>query len=439
MLTFIQRNIILKFLKTNPGYLGIILVRIPRAPTIDDIDPRNSKVLIRIDINSPIDPETGRILDTTRFKSHVRTIKELVVERNNALVLMSHQGRPGSTDFVLLNNHSRILSEHLGMEVRYIDDIIGPAARNAIDSLNNGEILLLENTRLLSEETIEMVPEKHATSIFVRRLSEHFDYYVNDAFATAHRSQPSIVGFPLVLPSSMGRLMEKEVNALSKVFNPEVEPKIFVLGGAKVHDTLRIIEHIVANKVADRILTTGLVAFLFMVSKGIDIGKQQKALLEKKGILPLVPRARRLLLKGAPVETPIDFKVEMPDGSVEIRALGSLDGPAKDIGPQTVTMYGEFFQEARIIVMRGPAGVIEDDRFKEGTVSLVEKALASGAFTIFGGGHFNAIFRELNNKELVNRVGHLSTGGGALLLFLAGEPLPALEALNMSARKFLGW
>ncbi len=416
-----------------------VLVKIPKAPTLDDINPRNSKVLMRIDINSPIDPETGRILDTTRFKSHIQTIKELAEERGNALVLMSHQGRPGSPDFVLLNNHSRILSEYLGMEVRYIDDIIGPAAREEIEKLGQGEILLLENTRLLSEETIEMVPEKHATSIFVRRLSEHFDYYVNDAFATAHRSQPSVVGFPLVLPSAMGRLMEKEVKALSKVFNPEIEPKIFVLGGAKVHDTLRIIEHIVANKVADRILTTGLVAFLFMVSKGIDVGKQQKALLERKGILPLVPRARRLLLKGAPIETPIDFKVETPDGGVEVRALGSLDGPAKDIGPQTVAMYSEFFHEARIIVMRGPAGVIEDDRFKEGTVSLVKNALSSGAFTIFGGGHFNSILKELDDTELLKRVGHLSTGGGALLLFLAGEPLPALEALHLSARKFLGW
>ncbi len=415
------------------------MARIPRIPRIEDIDPRGSKVLMRIDINSPIDPETGRILDDTRFKSHVETIRELAVERGNALVLMSHQGRPGSSDFVLLKEHSRVLSDHVGLDIKYIDDIIGPAARDSIEKLQPGEILLLENTRLLSEETIEMVPEKHATSIFVRMLSELFDYYVNDAFATAHRSQPSIVGFPLVIPSAMGRLMEKEVDALSKVFNPELEPKIFVLGGAKVHDTLRIIEHLVANKVADRILTTGLVAFLFMVAKGIDIGKQQKSLLEKKGILPLVPRARRLLLRGAPIETPIDFKVETSSGEVAVRGLGNLDGPAKDIGPQTIRMYSEFFQEASIIVMRGPAGVIEDKRFKEGTLRLVENALSSGAFTIFGGGHFNAIFKELDNKELVNKVGHMSTGGGALLLFLSGEPLPAFEALNMSARKFLGW
>jgi len=413
------------------------LVSIPKIPKIEDLNPQRSKILVRIDINSPLDPVTGEIIDDTRFKAHIPTIKELI-EKENAVVLMSHQGRPGSSDFTRLHNHARLLRRLSGIPVKFVDDIIGPAAREAIDKLNPGEVLLLDNTRLLSEEVIESVPERQARSIFVRTLVDHFDYYINDAFATAHRSQPSIVGFPLVLPSAMGRVMEKEVEALRRAFDPEATPKIFVLGGAKVHDTMRVIEHLVENKLADRILTTGLVAFLFMVSKGINVGLHQRRVMENRGILTLVSRARRLLLKGAPIEVPLDFVVEKDDGSVAIEGAHELDGPAKDIGPATIESYSELLKDASIIVMRGPAGVIEDERFRRGTLELVRRALDSNAFTIFGGGHFNAIISMLG-EEYRGKAGHISTGGGALLLFLSGENLPALEALSISASQFLGW
>jgi len=405
-------------------------------PTIDDLDKyfgiKGSKILLRIDINSPIDPKTGDILDDSRIRTHSVTVRELV-ERGAAVVVMSHQGRPGDSDFVSLDRHARLLEKHTGLHVRFIDDVIGPAARETIKSLQPGDILLLDNTRLVSEEIIEATPEKHAESIFVTRLAPLFNYYVNDAFATAHRSQPSIVGFPIKLPSAAGRVMEKELTALSKLYNPEERPRVFVLGGGKVHDTIRILEHLHNNGAVDRILATGLVAELFMVAKGINIGEANLRVLEAKGLLSLLPRARRLLLRGLPLETPVDFRMLVND-HVEVETIGNIKGVIKDIGPQTVRMYTEIMKEARLIVMRGPAGVIEDPRFREGSRELVRAAAESNAYVIVGGGHLNSIIAELGLAGRPNL--HASTGGGALLLFLAGEDLPGLIALVKSAEKF---
>ncbi len=397
---------------------------------MDDIDVEGKKILLRVDFNSPIGPK-GELLDDKRIRAHVETIKELV-ERGAAVTIISHQGRPGEDDFISLEPHATRLSQLMGRSVQFIDDVMGPEARRRIKELKPGDILLLDNVRFLAEENINAPMERQAKTYLVKRLAKLFDYFVNDAFATAHRSQPSIVGFPVVLPSVMGRVMEKEVKALSRIFDPREEPKIFVLGGGKVSDTLEIIEHLVENKVVERILTTGLVAELFLLAKGINIGERNLAVAERKGLLALVPRARRLLLKGAPIETPVDFRTEV-DGEVKIEPVGYIEGVIKDIGPTTVNMYKELMKDAKIIVMRGPAGVMEDPRFREGTRELVKAAIDSGAFTIFGGGHLTAVIEELG---LSDKVGHISTGCGALLTFLSGKKLPALEALEYSAKKF---
>jgi len=405
-------------------------------PTIDDLDEaygiKGRRVILRVDMNSPVDPKTKRVIDDSRIRAHASTVRELV-ERGAAVVVLSHQGRPGDSDFTTLREHASILERYAGVSVDFIDDVIGPAARERIASLEPGRVLVLDNTRLISEEIIEATPERHAQSIFVQRLAPLADYYVNDAFATAHRSQPSIVGFPLLLPSAVGRVMERELEALSKLYTAESKPRVFVLGGGKVHDTLRILEHLHANKAVDRVLTAGLVAELFMLAKGIDIGEQNRRFLETKGITALVPRARRLLLRGLPLETPVDF-VTLVDGEVRVEPVGSIKGLIRDIGPQTVKMYTEIMREARLIVLRGPAGVVEDPRFREGSRALVKAAVESGAYVIIGGGHLNVIAAELGLAGRPNL--HISTGGGALLLFLAGEELPGIRALLESARKF---
>jgi phosphoglycerate kinase len=407
--------------------------------TIDDLDEKvglkGSKVLLRVDINSPVDPATGAILDDTRIRRHSKTVRELA-ERGAAVVVLSHQGRPGDPDFVSLKAHREVLEKHVGLPVDFVEDVIGPAARERIRELKPGEVLLLDNTRLVSEEIIEATPEKHASSIFVSRLANLVNCYVNDAFATAHRSQPSIVGFPMVLPSAAGRVMEEELKALAKVFaeGEEARPRVFVLGGGKVHDTLRILENVLRNKAADRILTGGLVAELFMVAKGINLGEENMRFLEEKGLLALVPRARRLLLRGLPVETPIDFVTEV-EGAVRTEPASNVGGLIRDIGPETVKVYTEIVKEARTVVLRGPLGVIEDPRFRTGSMEVMKAAASGDAFVIVGGGHMNLIASELGLAE-GGKV-HISTGGGALLLLLAGEELPGIKALAISARKFL--
>jgi len=405
-------------------------LRVVDLPTLDNIDVSGKKVLLRVDFNSPVGAEE-ELLDDSRIKAHIPTIRELL-ERSAAVVIVSHQGRPGESDFITLEPHAAKLSAILGKSVQFVEDVMGPEARRRIKNLKPGEVLLLDNVRFLAEENINAPPEVQMKTYLVKRLAKLFDYYVNDAFATAHRSQPSIVGFPMVLPSVMGRLMQKEVQALSKIFNKDVHPKVFVLGGGKVPDSLSIIENIVKNKVADRILTTGLLSELFLVAKGLDLGEKNMGFLEKKGILSLVPKARRLLLSGAPIDVPLDY-VTIDDGNTKVEPVYNITGLIRDIGPATVKSYSELIKEAKIVVMRGPAGVMEDPRFRKGTKELVRAALESGAFTIFGGGHLTAVIEELGMRD---RVGHISTGGGALLAFLSGKKLPALKALEISAERF---
>ncbi|MHA1590640.1 MAG: phosphoglycerate kinase [Candidatus Njordarchaeales archaeon] len=411
-----------------------MVLEIPPIPFMDDYDLSEKKVLVRVDFNVPIDPKTGVILNDARIKAHARTIKELI-DLNAAVVVISHQGRPGGKEFTSLKIHAERLSEILSYNVKFIDDIIGPAARNEIKKLKNAEVLVLENTRLISEEIIEAAPEKQAQTFFVKKLAPLFDAFVLDAFSTAHRSQPSLVGFPMVLPSVAGRVFEAEIKALSKIISREERPKVFVLGGAKVEDSLKVIETLVRNKAADRILTTGLLAEVFLVAKGINIGKENIQFLAEKGLIGLIPRARRLLMMGAPIETPYDVAIEKNGKRVEV-PVTKVNGRIMDIGTETIKSYIQLMNDAKIIVLRGPAGVIEKGSFKIGTIKLAEAALRTSAFTIFGGGHFTVIADELDEK-LRKKIGHRSLAGGALLLFLAGERLPAIYALAESAKKFI--
>lgn len=407
---------------------------LPRFPTLKDIDISEKKVFMRIDINVPIDPDTGEILDDRRIKIHARYVKEIVEKYSPALVLGSHQGRPGSLDFTTLEKHHELLQKYANIEIKFVNDVVGPTAVNAVKSLKPGEVLLLDNLRLMSEEVIEAPPEKHAIGIFAKKLASIVDIYVNDAFATAHRSQPSIVGLPLLLPSAIGPLFEKEINALRKIITEAGSPRIYVLGGKKVSEHLRVIENLSKSGLADRILTCGLLGLLFLAAKGVNIGVENYRLLEENGLIPFVPRARYLLLRGAPIETPVDFKIKQ-DSRVENVYIGQLRGLVVDIGEQTTEIYSELIKEAKVIVMRGPAGVIEVEEFRKGTLKLIDAAMQSNGFVVIAGGHLGSM---VSYEPDTSRV-HISTGGNSLLLFLSGEELPALKALELSAKMFLGW
>ena len=396
--------------------------------------PEKKTVLVRVDFNVPVklnDSGDLTILDHRRIVAHRDTVSRLV-DCNNKVVLVSHQGRPGTSDFTELEKHAEVASRLYGMDIKWLPDVAGPYALDEIGKMGRGQVVLLDNIRLYSEELIEAPPSIHARSLLVRRLSSVVDFYVNDAFATAHRSHASIVGFPYVRPGLAGLLMEKELTAVSMIFDPSVSPKLFILGGGKVHDTLRIIENLFRNRVAERILTGGLVAELFLVAKGINLGQPNLELLESMGILSLVPRARNLLLKGAPVETPVDF-ITIKNGAVSSEPVTGVTGLIRDIGPETRRMYRELIRGAALVVLRGPMGVVEEPRFRQGTFELIKGAIDTSSFTIIGGGHINVLVEgiELNEKRV-----HTSTGGAALLTLLSGEPLPALQALRLSKKKF---
>ncbi len=405
---------------------------LPRLPTMKDVSLEKLRVLVRVDFNVPLDPE-GRVLDDSRIRAHLPTVKSLL-DSDCAVVLMSHQGRPGEEGFSQLGPHAELLSKYLGVEVKFVEDVMGPAALSEIGKLGRGEVLLLDNVRFVSEELVEAPPEVHAKSFLVRRLAPLFDLFVFDAFATAHRSQPSIVGFPMVLRSVVGLVMEREVEALREIASVERTPRVFLLGGAKVADTLRIVENLTRNRLADRILTTGLVALVFHAARGGRISEHLLRVLEERGLMTLVPRARRILLSGAPVDVPLDYIVVRDDGVVDECPARDICGRPVDVGTYTIQMYAELMREAKLVVMRGPAGYIEDPRFRNGTEALISSALRSGAFLIIGGGHLGALVGDAPRDRV-----HVSTGGGALLVALAGEELPAIRALRESARKFLGW
>ncbi|MEM1643850.1 MAG: phosphoglycerate kinase [Desulfurococcaceae archaeon] len=403
-------------------------------PTLRHLDVRGKRIFLRIDVNVPVDPETMNIVDDRRIRIHSSTVKQLI-DADAALAIASHQGRPGEAGFTTMEKHAELLSKYAGVEVKFIDDVCGPTARKAIESLKPGEALMLNNLRLASEEVIEATPEKQASTYLVQRLAPLFEAYVNDAFATAHRSQPSIVGFPLVLPSAAGPVMEKELLQLDDLMSEGRTPRVFVFGGARVYDLVKVIENLVAKGMADRILTTGLLANLVLLAKGVNIGLENLKYLEERGVLTLIPRIRHLLMKGAPIETPIDFKV-LSNGEVREEVLGRISGKIMDVGPSTIDMYREFMKEAKAIVMKGPAGVIEDSRFRDGTVKLINEALLTRACITIAGGHLSQF---VNEEEAAAGKVHVTTGANAFLLALSGEALPGVEILKLSARMFLGW
>ncbi|MDH5495477.1 MAG: phosphoglycerate kinase, partial [Candidatus Bathyarchaeota archaeon] len=226
--------------------------------TMNDFDFINKTALVRVDFNSPIDPQSKKILEDVRIRfSGETTIKELA-EEGAKVVVLAHQGRPGEPDFISLEQHAKILGKMLNKTVKYVDDLFGEKAKRAIKDLKSGEILVLENVRTYPEERKKGTPEEHAKTDFVKSLTPLADVFVNDAFAAAHRAHVSIVGFTEVLPSVAGRIMERELNALSKALELPEKPCVYIIGGAKADDALKISKHVLDNNIADDVLTGGV-------------------------------------------------------------------------------------------------------------------------------------------------------------------------------------
>ncbi|RLE73139.1 MAG: phosphoglycerate kinase [Thermoprotei archaeon] len=398
--------------------------------TLDDVELKDKRVLVRVDINSPVDPKTKKILDYTRIKSHIVTIKELS-NKEAKTIIIAHQGRPGDPDFISLKQHAEILSNLLGKEVLFVDDIFGEKARNAIKNLKSGQILMLENVRMWKGERKKLTAEEHSKSELVQSLAPLIDIFVLDEFAAAHRLHASIVGFiPAVKESVIGRVMEKELRVLYKVVEAPERPIVYILGGAKAEDSAELARTVLSEKRADFILTGGLVANLFLFSKGIDIGSPNVEVLEKKGFLELKDEISKLLEEYEDkILLPVDLAVELPDGNREEVKVEELPTSylIKDVGKKTIEKYCEGIVNAKTVFMNGPMGVFEKPEFAIGTREIFECIARSSAFSLIGGGHTLAAARSLGYSE---KVSHMSTGGGALMTFLIKKTLPAIEVLK---------
>ncbi|WP_290818860.1 phosphoglycerate kinase [Halovivax sp.] len=401
--------------------------------TLDDLDAQGRVVGVRVDINSPVDDDA--LLDDARLRAHVDTLSELL-ERDARLVVLAHQGRPGSDDFTSLEPHAERLAELLDRPVGHVDSNFGAAAKSAIEALEDGECVVLENTRFYSEEYMEFEPDRASRTHLVSRIAPLLDAYVNDAFAAAHRSQPSLVGFPAVLPSYAGRVMETELDVLGRI-EETPRPRTYVLGGAKVPDSIDVAWSVLEKDLADRVLTAGVVGNVFLVADGVDLGDASSDFIYDQGYWDEIDRAADVLdAYGDRIALPRDVAVERNGERHElgVNALPPGDGEAAmDVGSSTLTYYGSLLDDSSTVILNGPAGVYEEEIFATGTRELYGAA-TDVEVSIVGGGDTASALRRLGVEGFT----HVSTGGGAALKMLTAEDLPAVSALEDAPERAAG-
>jgi len=401
--------------------------------TIDDFNLENKTSLLRVDFNMPLDKNTLNILDTTRIKRALPTIRELI-NMNAKTVILAHQGRQGSWDFTSLKKHAIALEDLLGKKVKFIDDVFGEKAKDAIKNLEIGEILFLDNVRKFDGETEKKSAKEHAQSELVQNLYPLADLFVNDAFAAAHRAQCSLIGFTEVLPSCAGRLMEKELVTLGEIIEKPKKPSIFLFGGAKFSDVIVTIERLLDNKTADKIILTGLPANAFLKAEGINLGDKNEAMLEKEANPENYNEIKKLISKYKDkISLPIDFAQQENTDRAEI-AVSDLptNNNLYDIGEKSIENFKNILSDAKTVFLSGPCGVFENPAFMKGTKEIFNYVANSDVFSIVGGGHTVAAIEQLG---LNDKISHISTGGGSLEKFMMGEKLPVVEALKNAKDK----
>ena len=402
--------------------------------TLGDFNFKDKTVLLRVDINCPLDKKTLKILNDVRIRSIVPTVRELMGKRAK-VVILAHQSRKGAWDFIDMEQHASLLSKSLNAPVKYVNDVIGTEAKNAISSMEPGNVILLGNVRELDCESVQAGMSEHAKAELVTELLPLIDYYVCDAFGAAHRSQCSLVGFPAELPSASGRLMAREIYALRTILGKPKRPSVFILGGAKFGDVPHMIEYVLTSGIADTVIVVGLAGNAFLLARGVDIGEASSKILADELTEENFQAARDVLSKhGQKVLLPVDVAVER-DGKRVCVNTGDMPTaePALDIGDQSIDKFKKVILSSKTSFMSGPAGMFEKPGFEVGTKQLMMAMVESKGLSVLGGGHTAGAAERF---ELADRVSYVSTGGGALETFLLHEPLPVIEALKYSKTKF---
>ena len=396
--------------------------------TLDDVDVEGKTVFLRVDINAPLDPVSKRILNASRIEATVDTLRDLSGAK---VVLGAHQSRPGKYDFTSLELHSRVLRSYYNGRIIFVDDIIGSRALAAIEALETGEVLVLNNLRMLDEENRSMPPKELKETRLVRTLAPHFDLVVNDAFAAAHRNQPSLVGFGEVLPMVAGRLMQRELEALNRVLQDPDRPCLFVLGGAKVEDRIPVIRRVLHDRIADHILIGGLIHRFFHMAQGYMSKRLEHLTDEERKWVE--EAAKRLDRYSGNIELPVDMALGVKGERVEVYVENLTDETnIYDIGLNTIAHYSDHIKKAGTVVAEGPLGMFERRGFGVGTKELLRSMAECRGFSVLGGGHLGGMASMM---DVDRRMDHVSTGGGAMLALLAGERMPVLEALERAKKR----
>jgi len=392
-------------------------------PTLDGLVVDGTTVGVRVDINSPLD-DAGLLADDARLRAHVGTLEELL-DRGGKVGILAHQGRPGGDEFAALEDHAARLDDLLSFPVAYCDATFSSAARQAVRDLEAGEAVLLENTRFYSEEYMEIPAEEAAETFLVERLAPVFDAFINDAFAAAHRSQPSMMGFPLRVDSYAGRVMERELDVLGHIEDTPT-PRVYALGGAKIADAFEVAESVLERDLADAILTSGMIGNAFLVASGVDIGTPSYDAIVDRDATAIGEAEALLSEYGEKIHVPEDVAVSDAGDRVEVDVTDlPVDKPALDVGSATVDAYADVFETAGTAILNGPPGVFEEVAFATGTREIF-RAATHAEYSIVGGGDTAAAIRQLG----IDGFDHVSTGGGAALRMLTGGSLPAVDMLE---------
>lgn len=388
--------------------------------TIKDYDLHGKRVIIRCDFNVPM--KDGKITDDTRIQAALPTI-EYAINESAKVILMSHLGRVKEEKDLVKNDLFPVaqrLSNLLNQKVLFCKATSGSELKDAVDGLKDGEVLLMQNTRyedLNGKKESSNDPELGA---FWASLG---DIYINDAFGTAHRAHASNVGIASHLPNGIGFLIEKELNHLDSLKNPE-RPYVIIMGGAKVSDKIKVIENLAP--IADKIMIGGGMAFTFLKAKGIDIGK---SLLEEDSLefcQKMIATYGDKLVLPVDVNVTTEFSEETPHHICKVSEIGA-DEMAMDIGPETIAMMKEVLANAKTVFWNGPLGVYEMKEYQNGTNELLKTIANSSIHSVLGGGDIVAAASELGFKD---KVSHASTGGGATLEFLEGKELPGIAIIQ---------
>lgn len=410
------------------------MTTISEIRSIDDVDVGGKSVLLRVDINSPLDKK-GKIVNDNRIQKSLPTIRDLS-DRGAKLCIIAHQGDTTDYDSLIgLGEHAKRLAIALGRPVEFIEDVAGPAAVDKIKSLGEGQILLLDNLRYLTEEAstfedvVSLQPSEMTRCYLLRRLTPHIDCYVNDAFAAAHRSSPSMVAFQELLPSYAGQLLVKELTAIQAITEQAAEPCVFMLGGSRAGDAFGMISQALENKSASSFLLTGLIGQIFMLADGINIGEASEQYIRSKGFAPYIEKASGFLATDREkMIYPCDIAFEV-GGKRTCSDLSAIDDSVviSDIGDESIGKYQELIARAGTLFVNGPPGIYENEIFEAGTRSLWQAVADADGFSVVGGGDSVTAFSRYVDME---KLGYVSTAGGALIRYLSGIELPLLTAMK---------